>query len=153
MKAYRAEWELADHPAEAVAVLRDRLKPAKAADATTVRALVAKLDAAEFAEREAASKALRNLGEAAVPALRQALKGELSAEQRRLVEEVLAAVTAPAVLAGDSLREVRVIDVLERAATPDARKLLAELAAGNSEARLTKEAAAASARARRVSQE
>jgi RNA polymerase sigma factor (sigma-70 family) len=153
VKAYRAEWELADRPAEAVALLRDRVKPVKAAEAATVQPLVAKLDAAEFAEREAASKALRDLGDAAVPALRQALKGELSAEQRRLVQDVLAAATAPAGLSGESLRQVRAVSVLERAGSPDARKLLAELAAGNPEARLTKEAAAASTRVSRIPRE
>jgi WD40 repeat protein len=147
VKAYRAEWELADRPAEAVALLRDRLKPAKAAEAATVRPLVKRLDAAEFAEREAAAKALRDLGEAAAPALRQALEGELSAEQRRRVAEVLAAAAAPAVLSGDRLRQVRAVSVLERAATPEARKLLAELAAGNPDVQLTREAAAASSRA------
>ena len=150
VKAYRAEWELADQPAEAVALLRDRLKPVKAADAGTVRQLVAKLDASEFAEREKATEELQNLGCAAVPVLRQALKGEVSAEQRKRVEEVLAAVTAPAILSGDSLRQMRAVSVLERAATADARKLLSELAAGNPEARLTKEAAEAAVRMSRM---
>jgi RNA polymerase sigma factor (sigma-70 family) len=153
VKAYRAGWELADRLSQAVALLRERLKPAKAAEAATVQPLVAKLDAPGFAEREAASKALQKLGEAAVPALRQALKAELSSEQRRRVEEVLAVAGEPVALSGDLLRQVRAISVLERAATPDARKLLAELAAGNPEARLTKEAAAASARANGIPRE
>ena len=63
---------------------------------------------------------------------------------------MLAAATASAVLTGDALRQVRAISVLERAATPDALKLLAELAAGNPEARLTREAAAASARVNQI---
>ena len=143
VKAYRAEWELADRPAAAVALIRDRLKPAKAAELATVRSLLAKMDAEEFAEREEATKELQHLGYAAVPALRQALRGELSAEQKKRVQDVLATVAAPAILSGDSLREVRAIAVLERAATPEARKLLADLAGGNPEARLTREAKAA----------
>jgi hypothetical protein len=144
VKAYRAEWRLADQPKETLALLRERLKPAKAAEVATVRPLIVQLDSEEDADREAGSKALFALGDAAVPALRQALKGKLSAEQKRRINQVLDAVTAPAVLTGDALREVRAVSVLERAATPDALKLLAELAAGNSEARLTREAAAAS---------
>jgi RNA polymerase sigma factor (sigma-70 family) len=153
VKAYRAESELADRPAEAVSLLRNRLKPAKAAEVETVRPLLAKLDALEFEEREAASKALKDLGEAAVPALRQALKRGLSAEQKKRVEELLAAADASAVLSGDLLRQVRAVSVLERAATPAARELLAELASGNPEARLTKEAKAASARVNRIPQD
>jgi RNA polymerase sigma factor (sigma-70 family) len=151
VKAYRAEWELADRPADAVALIRDRLKPAKVAQAATVQALVAKLDANDFAEREEASKSLRELGAAAVPALRQVLKGELSAEQKKRVENVLAGAASPATLSGDSLRQVRAVSVLERSATADARKLLADLAAGNPEARLTKEATASAARMSRIS--
>jgi hypothetical protein len=145
--AYQAEWELTDRPAETAALLRERLKPVKTADVATVRPLLAQLDAPQYAEREAASKALRRIGESVVPALRQALKGDLSAEQRSRVESVLADVAESAlVLSGESLRQFRAVSVLERAATPDARKLLAELASGNPEARLTKQAAAASAR-------
>jgi RNA polymerase sigma factor (sigma-70 family) len=154
VKAYRAEWQLVDQPRETVALLRERLKPAMAAAVATVRPLLAQLDSEDVADREAGSKALFALGEAAVPALRQALKGKLSAEQRRRIEQVLAAATAPtAVLTGDALRQVRAISVLERIATRDALKLLAELAAGNSEARLTREAAAASARVLQILRE
>src|SRR5262249_5982251 len=153
LKGYQAESELADRPAQAVALLRDRVKPVKAAEVTIVRPLLALLDDPEFIKREEATKKLIKLGEAAVPALRRALKEELSAEQKRRVEQVLTAAAAPTVLSGDSLRQVRAISVLERAATPEAREQLAKLAAGNPEARLTKEAAAASARVSRIPRE
>lgn len=150
IKAYRAEWELAEHPAEAVALLRDRLKPVQAAETGVIRQLLAKLDAPDFAEREAASKRLRTIGDAAVPELHQALKGELSAEQKRRVEEVLDAIAAPAFLSGDALGQMRAISVLERTATPEALQALAELAAGIPEARLTRKAEAAAARLKQV---
>jgi RNA polymerase sigma factor (sigma-70 family) len=153
VKAYRAECALVEHPAGAVAILRNHLQPVKTAEAAAIRPLVAQLDSPEFAEREAASKDLQNLGDTAVPALRQALKGKLSAEQKKRVEMILAAGAAPAVLSGDMLRQMRALTVLERVATPDARKLLAELTAGNPEARLTREAAAASARLSRMPRE
>ena len=145
--AYRAEWQLADQPRETVALLRERLKPVKVAEEATVRPLIARLDADDFADREAASKALLALREAAIPALRQALKATLSVEQKRRIEVVLAATAEPAFLTGDALRQVRAISVLERAASPDALRLLAALAAGNPAVRLTRDAAAASARA------
>jgi RNA polymerase sigma factor (sigma-70 family) len=139
--AYKAGWELADRPAEAVALLREKLKPAKAADAAAVTALVTKLDDKDFATREAASKALLAFGDTAVSSLQAAIKGELSAEQTERVERVLAAAKSP-VLTGERLREVRAVAVLERVGSADARKLLDELAGGLPDARLTKEAAA-----------
>jgi hypothetical protein len=44
------------------------------------------------------------------------------------------------------LRDVRAVEVLEGVATPDARRLLVDLAAGVPDARLTREAAASLAR-------
>jgi hypothetical protein len=46
-------------------------------------------------------------------------------------------------MSGEALRTVRAIEVLERTATPEACKLLRELAKGAPGARLTREAAAA----------
>src|SRR5262249_4851870 len=64
--AATAAWELADRPAQAVALFREKLKPAAAADEATVRRLVARLDAPGFADREAAGKELAGLEDAAV---------------------------------------------------------------------------------------
>jgi len=50
--------------------------------------------------------------------------------------------------AGDRLRQVRGVAVLEQARTPDARKMLQELSDGAADDRLTKEAAAALQRLR-----
>ena len=146
MKAYQVGWELVDRATQAVALFRDHLAPVKAADLAAVRALVAKLDAEAFAEREEATKELRKLGETALPGLHQALKEKLPLEQHRRVQDLVSSITDPTTWPGDTLRQVRAVSVLERAATPDARKLLAELATGVPEARVTREAAAAGAR-------
>jgi hypothetical protein len=144
--AHKAGWELMDRPAEAVALLRDKLKPARPADEAVVKSLIARLNDQEFAEREAASKALQALGAAAAPALRSALKGDPSAEQVDRIKRLLAAVNLSVVPAGERLREVRAVAILERTGTAEARKLLDELASGVPDAWLTMEAEAAVAR-------
>jgi hypothetical protein len=111
-------------------------------------ALVKQLDAPAFTDREAAEKELRGLGDPAIPDLRKALKGELSVEQRRRIEAVLHDANAHLLPAGERLRAVRAVAVLERINSTDARKLLAEWANGLESARLTREAKAALARSR-----
>ena len=142
-KAYAAVWALADAPADAVPFLRGRLKPVVAPKEDEVGKLVARLDAAAFAQREAAAAAIRALGDAAAPALRAVLKGGLSAEQAGRVERLLAEAEAPVLPPGDRLRRVRAVAALEWAGTADARTLLAGLAAGAAGDRQTREAAAA----------
>lgn len=91
--------------------------------------------------REQASRELAGLGEAVEPQLREALKGQPSAEVRRRVEgllEKLSGQTAPP----EVLRAWRGVEVLERADTPDARAALEALAKGPREARLTQDAKA-----------
>ncbi|MBN9517687.1 PQQ-binding-like beta-propeller repeat protein, partial [bacterium] len=144
--AHQAGWELAGRPAEAVAILRGKVKPVRAADAATVGALVSKLDAPAFADREAATKTLQGLGAAAAPVLRAALRETTSPERASRLGRLLAVMDARAVPSGEEVREVRAVAVLERAATADARALLTALAGGLPDARLTREAAAALAR-------
>jgi hypothetical protein len=140
-KAHIAIWELTDRPEQAVPLLQDRLKPASAVPRDQVRQLLRDLDTKEFKTREAASKRLANLAEDVEPALQQALKVSTSAEQRRRIEGLLA---APRIVpAGDKLRHLRVLEVLEHIGTPDGLQVLQGLAKGAPEARLTQEAKAA----------
>jgi hypothetical protein len=113
-----------------------------------VRALIARLDAPAFADREAAVKELGGLGDAALPDLRRALAGSPSIEQRQRLERLLAAADARFSESGDRLRAVRAVGVLEWIGTPEVRALLTELAAGEDRARLTREARAAAERLR-----
>jgi RNA polymerase sigma factor (sigma-70 family) len=145
--AYRAIGRLARAP-EAVARLRDRLRPVAAADARRVARLIADLDSEKFPVRERATAELAELGELAAPALRKALAGAPSAEQRRRLEGVLARLDA-ARLPRETLRRVRAVEALERLGSPAARRLLRELAGGAAEARLTREAKEALGRLKR----
>jgi hypothetical protein len=73
--------------------------------------------------------------------LRTALKTDLSAEQRRRIEEALATLTD--VPQAHALRDLRAVEVLERMGSAEAKSLLEMLANGAPEARLTREAEAA----------
>jgi hypothetical protein len=77
----------------------------------------------------------------AEPAIRKALDGRPSAEQRRALEALL---PGPALLhSPEGLRQVRAVEALERAGSVEARDLLKRLAGGVEGARLTREARAA----------
>ncbi len=142
-KAYTASWELTDRGEQTVALTRERLKPVKAADKDAVGRLVTKLDVPAFADREAAAKSLREMGDSAIPALRAALKTGLSAEAKDQVERVIAAATERGPSSGLGAQQVRAVAILQRIGSEDARKLLEELSGGLDEARLTREAAEA----------
>jgi hypothetical protein len=83
-------------------------------------------------------KRLRALGARAEPALRAALAGAPSAEQKRRIERLLAA--APPALTADEMRDLRAAAVLGWVGTAEARKVLAALATGVGSARLTQQA-------------
>ncbi|MGH7223303.1 MAG: PQQ-binding-like beta-propeller repeat protein, partial [Gemmataceae bacterium] len=137
-KAHAAIWALLAAPDKATRLLKDRLKPAESVDPRHIRRLVADLDSGEFAVREAATKELERIGEQADPLLRETLKTKPTLEVRRRIEGLLARPRFP--IAGESLRGVRAIQVLEHLGTPEARNLLRKLAEGADGARLTEEA-------------
>ena len=94
-------------------------------------------------------RALREAGERAVRQLREALKGDVSAEQRDAIDKLLTAWQAADQRppTDDRLRVMRAIAALELSGTADARKLLSELAKGIAEATTSREASAALGRA------
>lgn len=140
-KAYRAIWALVGRPKEAVAMLGAKLRPAPRLDPSRVRPHIAGLGSDSYEGRTRATRELKKLGEQAEPALREALDGKPDLELRRRAESLLAALNGP-LTPGDGLRAVRAVEALELIATPSARTLLEELAAGEPTARLTREAAA-----------
>jgi RNA polymerase sigma factor (sigma-70 family) len=139
-RAYAASCALVDAPEAAVRFLRTQLRPTSPAPVEQTVRLLADLDSADFRTRQTAATRLRQLGDRAAGALLETLKTNPSLEKRRRMEELLKLLEGPP--SRDALREVRAVAVLERAATPAARKLLQTLASGAPAARLTREAQA-----------
>jgi hypothetical protein len=142
-KASRAAAALEGSPKGAAALLAERLKPVPAPDAKQVAGWAADLNADNFDAREKAAAELGKLGELARPALEEALKKRPSAELRRRAEELLGRLKPDGPLSAEELRQLRAVEVLEGVGTPEAKKLLEELAKGAPGARLTREADAA----------
>src|SRR5262249_47300265 len=91
---------------------------------------------------------LEQIGEQAEGALRAALPEARALEYRRRVEALLERLERPP--ATERLRALRALAVLERIASPEARKVLAGLAAGAPADVLTREAGLAVKRLERV---
>ncbi len=140
-RAFRARGALVLAPEEAVAWLQGRLQRAAPADPERLRLLLADLGSKRFAVRDKAQAALEGIGDLAEGALRRALADATTLEVRRRIEGLLARLRRP-VTQPEALRSVRTVAVLEDIATPAARALLAALAAGAPDARLTREARA-----------
>jgi RNA polymerase sigma factor (sigma-70 family) len=124
------------NPTAALTILKAQLRPAVAMPAERVAPLLAGLDDSAFAAREKAQRELAALGPAAEPNV-AAARDRANAEVRRRIDAVLAGWEA------GQRRLSRAVEVLEYIATPGARQLLTELAGGDPQARLTKEAKAA----------
>jgi hypothetical protein len=121
------------------------LKPVAAADPKQTLQLIADLDNSSFQVREKATHELERLGESAGSALQKALDQKPSIEASRRLRLVLDKL-AESEKSTERLREARATQVLEYIGTPEAQKILTELARGASEAFLTQDAAASLAR-------
>ncbi|MGH7172480.1 MAG: WD40 repeat domain-containing protein, partial [Gemmataceae bacterium] len=139
-RAYEAIGSLATNPNVTVPFLRRHLHPAKPADPNRVRQLIADLENSEFARREAANHALEALGGKVRPALRKALEGKPTLEQRKRLEALLAA--PHTIRQPELLRQVRGVQVLEMIGSEEARQVLRSVVNGAAQARLTEEARA-----------
>jgi hypothetical protein len=140
-RAYRSIWALTAAPREAVAWMKAHLHATSHEDAALAERLVRDLDDKAFKVREKADQGLRELADIAVPALERSLADSPSLETRRRVEKLLNEIERP-----DFSRvrqKLRAVEALERIGTAEARELLATLARGAPEARLTREAAGA----------
>ncbi len=134
------------NPDVAVRVFAERIKPAAAIDRKKFARTIRMLDSDEFAEREAATKELADSGALIREQLGEALRSARSAETRQRLEVLLSALDPEKPATGESLRRLRVVEILELIDTPAARQLLAKLASGVIEADLTRDAKASLAR-------
>jgi Tol biopolymer transport system component len=140
--AEQAIHDLVERPREAVSLLGGNLRPASSVPADRLARLIADLDSDQYAVREQATRQLEGLGELAESALRAAAAKPGSKDRDRRIARLLEKLDQPIVPA-EQARLVRAVEVLERIGSAEARELLARLAKGASEARLTREAQAA----------
>jgi WD domain, G-beta repeat/PQQ-like domain len=141
-----ALWSVARDP-HGPSVLRTNLAPAPRRDPAEMDRLIADLDADRHAVRERATRALADHGRPALPALRAALGRPRSAEAAARLEKLIQAV--PDDLTADEIRHRRAVKAMSLAATPEAREMLGEWAAGAPGAVLTDEAQSARLRLNR----
>jgi RNA polymerase sigma factor (sigma-70 family) len=141
-KAFAARGMLAGSPEQAVALLKERLKPVAPADPAELRRLIAPLDSDRFAARDEARRRLEELGDRAAAALREALAKKPGLETQRRVEALLARLRGP-IADAQTLQAVRAVAVLEDINTSESKKILDSLTTGAPGARLTEEAKAA----------
>jgi WD40 repeat protein len=131
--------ELAD---VAVTFLGSKIKPVPVPNEKRVAELIAELDSDRHPVRVKATKELLQLEGQAAPALKKALKGKLSAESAKRIQQLLEKLDEP-VASPERLRVVRGVEVLQRIGSAKARELLRALSKGAPGARLTQEASQA----------
>jgi hypothetical protein len=144
-KAFRAINILAALPERSVPFLAARLRPIQSPDPERLTRLLAGLDSDQFAVRDQATRDLEALGELAEASLRKLLAAKPSLETRRRIADLLHRLSGP-LPPGECLRCLRALEVLERAGTKEAQRVLQMLANGAPQARLTREAKAALSR-------
>jgi WD40 repeat protein len=124
--ATRAVTRLVRVPEQSVPFLKERWRPAPRVEAERLARLIADLDDDDFKVREKAQSELARLGRQAEPALRAALDGEPSAPARVRVEALLKKL--PPDEAAERTRMERVLEVLERIGTGEARQVVESIA-------------------------
>jgi RNA polymerase sigma factor (sigma-70 family) len=139
-RAFAALRRLCASPDQAVPLIEQRVRPARAVDPRRLAALLADLNGGLERRRQAASE-LERLGEAAEPALLAALADDPPLDLRQRLERLLSRSRQGA--AGGLLRDLRAVEVLELIGNAAARQVLQSLAAGVPGSRLTHQAGCA----------
>jgi hypothetical protein len=120
--ALKAIRRLALASEQALPFISASLSKQQAADPARLASLLADLGSGDVERRDAAAAEFSRLGRFARPTLKRALEGTLSAEFRRRAEALLKEMDDR--LAPAELQSIRTLEVLERIATPEARKLI-----------------------------
>jgi WD40 repeat protein len=138
-EGHKAAAQLVFHPAAATALIRTKLPPAVPLDPMTVASRITDLDSAQYPVREKAIRQLEAMEDLAEPHLQAALADRPTVEKRRRLQYLLA---KAAIHSSRQVHNLRALTVLERIASSETRQLLASLARGTPDARLTREAQA-----------
>jgi RNA polymerase sigma factor (sigma-70 family) len=143
-KAFQAIRALVVRPGPAVEMLNKNLRLFPNTENAKIEKLIRDLDSPAFAVREAATAELIMIAATIEPALTKTVP-TAPLELRARVERILEKAAPPT---SDRLRENRAVGILEVIASPEAAKLLGDLATGSKHATLTAEASAAHERLR-----
>jgi hypothetical protein len=143
-RAYRAVWSLAGAGKPAVQLIQEQIRSlleykAGSVDLPRVAKLIEQLDDDDVAVREKATEELKGLGKSAEQALRQAMAKTPSPEVDYRLRLLLNHISSDA---QGNILIVRAIEVLEYQASPEAKKLLEELAGEQSKDPVKSEAKA-----------
>jgi WD40 repeat protein len=131
-RAFDAMRKLVQDPARAVALCRERVKPAEPTDSQAIEKWITALDDAKFAAREKANQELAKLGERAATALRRATEAK-STQVRQSAKKLLDRLDQ-GTPTEEELRTRRAIEVLEEIGIASAEEVLKALAAGGQNA-------------------
>jgi hypothetical protein len=141
-QAFAAICDLSGAPQEALALIKEQIKPAPPLDGKRVLELIAELDSDQFKVRQKANADLLKMGERVVPAIDKTLATNPPLEIKKRLEDMRKQLAGIA-LQGERLRGYRALEILERLGTAPARELLQALAEGAPGAMLTTTAQAA----------
>jgi hypothetical protein len=147
-KAGRALCILRAAPHASVPFIATHLKPAASIDHQKLDELLKDVQGTDADKAKSASDALEKFGDQIEPALRRLIAAKPAAEVQKRIEPPLRKLLVNP-LSGQSLREVRAVEVLEQIGTAEARGILKDLAGDAEDARLTRNARAALARLKR----
>jgi hypothetical protein len=129
---------------DTIALLQERLRPVDEAWRERHTDLLRDLDSDSFETRQAATRALADLGTKAIPALARAMQESPSPEVRERAGTILRFLEIPfGSFPSESLQAYRSVQVLETIGSDDAKGLLRKLATGSAHALQTREARAA----------
>jgi hypothetical protein len=139
--AYRAMARFAADPTETTSFLAKRLAPIASPPPKQIQRWITDLNAESFETRNQATIQLKKLGILAKDAMQKALKVPSNLEGKRRLESLLAELANDEIdlSAGDNLRALRAVQILERLGTfQPARRLLRHLATGAAQAPQTR---------------
>jgi RNA polymerase sigma factor (sigma-70 family) len=130
---------LAAAPARSVPYLAGKVRPAVPPDLVRIGKRIEELDSKDMQVRKDAEEELAKAGFVARPSLEKALAAKPSLNVAQRIEALLRKLEG-APLPADTVRDLRALEALEAAGTPDARKLIRKLTEGAESDPLTVEA-------------